>query len=134
MSNYDVFMKLKDRVTHISYNDLLHSIIANPVGILRSFNNLNTILESDEINKFNDPTELLLFIEKKSRELDVSKARLIQAKIKKEYEEKLLIETEKNRKKEELLKSILKSQGLDGNRDVCISCGFVPVANGNCKC
>ena len=71
MSNYEVLTKLKDRVTDISYNDLLHSIIANPVEIARSFNNINTILDSNEINKFTDPIELLLFIEKKSDSLIV---------------------------------------------------------------
>jgi len=136
MSNYEVLMKLKDRVTDISYNDLLHSIIANPVGIARSFNNINTILDSNEINKFTDPIELLLFIEKKSRQLDCDSYE-IEESINKQFRE------EENKKIEELREenkklftSIMESQGLIGTKNTteCFSCGVMALANGRCKC
>tara|TARA_Y100001958_G_C21180099_1_gene510148 strand:- start:793 stop:1197 length:405 start_codon:yes stop_codon:yes gene_type:complete len=134
MNDLTFLSKVSKANVKVDYDNLLTTFLQFPLTEIRGLENLDTVLSCPEIPEFTDAYSLIFFIEKKSRELDVSKARSLQAQIKKQYEEKLLIEAEQKRKEEKLLKSILKFQGLDGNREECISCGFVPAANGHCKC
>jgi hypothetical protein len=136
MSNLTVLVKIKERVKHIPYNELLKSIISNPVGVARDFNNLDTILDSKEVINFTNPEQLLLFIEEKSRQLDCISAstRLSNEKriIKEKFKEQEKIKEEKS----ELFFSIMESQGFKGskNSSECLSCGVIVTANGLCKC
>lgn len=134
MNDSTFLLKVSQANTQVKFDSLLRTFLKFPLTKFKNLENLDTVLSCPEIRKFNDAYDLIFFIEKKSRELDVSKARALQAKIKKEYAEKLLIEAEQKKKEEELINSILKFQGLDGSRDACISCGAIPVINGQCKC
>tara|TARA_Y100001970_G_C14233833_1_gene860528 strand:- start:1805 stop:2215 length:411 start_codon:yes stop_codon:yes gene_type:complete len=136
MSNLKLMKIILEKNKKISYNDLLSEVLKYPIGKVRELRNINTVLSSSNISEFSDAKELLLYIEKLSRHLDYSSAKVYEEQKRKELKKEIRLEKKERAEATKVLVSAMESQGLVGNknRTECFGCGIVVTANGKCKC
>jgi hypothetical protein len=101
----------------------------------RDLENLDTVLTDENIRKFTDAVELIFYIEKESRSLEVKQAKTRRATRERELQELADIYAQKFTDELKLNNASLKAFGLKENsNNLCISCGFIPTSDGRCKC
>lgn len=119
----------------ISFKDLLQATHRFPIASLRDMNNLDLILTDSKVSKIDNAEDLIFYIEKHSRKLDVKLAK--SRRLKKEKQINNLIDSYKQRFIEELKLSELSSEALGyefKEDNACLACGYNATSNGSCNC
>ncbi len=132
MINIDFVKKVSQCNKSIPFKDLLQAYKSYPII---NPNNLNLILTDNQIKEFSDAESLIIYIEKKSRALDVKQAKINRDKRQKELDD--LMDSYSKRMLADLnLKKVASmALGLELNSEqTCRACGYLPTARGNCNC
>ena len=132
MISIDFVKKVSQCNKSIPFKDLLQAYKSYPII---NPNNLNLILTDNQIKEFSDAESLIIYIEKKSRALDVKQAKINRDKRQKELDD--LMDSYSKRMLEDLnlKKAASKALGLKLNAEqTCRACGYLPTASGNCNC
>jgi hypothetical protein len=135
MTNTEFISKVIKSNTSVSYNELLNVVSKFPIMQGRDLENLDTVLTDENIRKFTDAVELIFYIEKESRSLEVKQAKTRRATRERELQELADIYAQKFTDELKLNNASLKAFGFKENsNNLCISCGFIPTSDGRCKC
>lgn len=135
MTNSEFVTKVSKSNSLISFNELLQASFKFPITQLRELSNLDLILTDKKVKEISNVEDLFLYIEKRSRSLDIKQAKIKRAK--KEQEIKNLIISYRQKFLDELKLNELSSKvlGYEFNQDqACVACGYIATTNGNCNC
>jgi hypothetical protein len=135
MTNTEFVSKVNKCNSSVSYSELLQVVSKFPIMQARDFENLDTVLTDKNIIQFTDAVELIFYIEKESRSLEVKQAKTRRAIREKELQELADIYAQKFTDELKLNNAARKAFGFEENsNNLCISCGYIPTSDGICKC
>ena len=135
MTNTEFVTRITEKNTTISFKDLLEASLKFPIISLRDMNNLDLVLTDSKVSEIDNAEDLIFYIEKHSRKLDVKLAK--SRRLKKEKQIINLIDSYKQRFIEELKLSELSSEALGyefKEDNACLACGYNATSNGICNC
>ena len=135
MTNTEFVTRITKKNTMVTFKDLLQATLKFPITSLRDMNNLDLVLTDSKVSEIDNAEDLIFYIEKHSRKLDVKLAK--SRRLKKEKQINNLIDSYKQRFIEELKLSELSSEALGyefKEDNTCLACGYNATSNGSCNC